>query len=159
MYIDTYFTSLVDFPGNSMPLIGSFRPDLVALSIAIAIFGGWAGMMCLARAEKLTENNKGSGSLWKVAGGLAFGGAIWGMHFIGMLAFSLPCGISYDFLTTSISIVPAILASLTALFVVSQQRYNLHLRLIIGAVLMGAGIGTMHYVGMAAMRLPAILFL
>ncbi|WP_421781641.1 MHYT domain-containing protein [Kiloniella litopenaei] len=158
MYIDTYFTSLVDFPGNSMPLIGSFRPDLVALSIAIAIFGGWAGMMCLARAEKLTENNKGSGSLWKVAGGLAFGGAIWGMHFIGMLAFSLPCGISYDFLTTSISIVPAILASLTALFVVSQQRYNLHLRLIIGAVLMGAGIGTMHYVGMAAMRLPAILF-
>ncbi|KLN61408.1 hypothetical protein WH96_07190 [Kiloniella spongiae] len=114
--------------------------------------------MCLARAEKLTANDQGSGALWKVTGGLAFGGSIWGMHFIGMLAFSLPCGISYDFLTTFISIIPAILASLTALFVVSQQSYNLHLRLVIGAVLMGAGIGTMHYVGMAAMRLPAILF-
>ncbi|WP_417453321.1 MHYT domain-containing protein [Kiloniella sp.] len=158
MYIDTYFSSFVDFPGNSAPYIGTFRPDLVALSVAIAIFGGWAGMMCLARAEKLVINNEGTGALWKVAGALAFGGAIWGMHFIGMLAFSLPCGITYDFLTTSISIIPAILASLTALFVVSQQRYNLHLRLVIGAVLMGSGIGTMHYVGMAAMRMPAIIF-
>ncbi|MFD2205755.1 MHYT domain-containing protein [Kiloniella antarctica] len=159
MYFDTYFTGIVDFPGNSIPLIGAFRLDLVALSVAIAIFGGWAGMMCLTRAEKLAAaNDVGSGTLWKVAGALAFGGAIWGMHFIGMLAFSLPCGISYDFLTTSISIVPAILASLTALSVVSQQQYNLQLRLMIGAVLMGAGIGTMHYVGMAAMRMPAILF-
>ena len=157
MLINSEFTALVAFPGNQIPLIGMFRWDLVALSVVIAICGAWAGLSCLTRAESVSATSPAGSALWKIAGGIGFGGSIWGMHFIGMLAFSLPCGISYDFLLTSISIAPGILASLTAMTVVGRADFGLYTRLAVGSVLMGAGIGAMHYTGMAAMRLPAIL--
>jgi len=157
MYLNSYFTELVGIPGSELPLVGSFRPELVALSLLIAICGAWSGLASLSQAEALPGKGSADGLLWKLGGGLGFGGSIWGMHFVGMLAFSLPCGISYDFATTAISIVPGILASLTALFVIGRKDFGVHTRLLVGAVLMGAGIGTMHYVGMAAMRLPAVL--
>lgn len=157
MYINSYFTALVAFPGSQLPYVGMYRVDLVALSLVIAIAGAWAGLACLTRAESILKEHPGSAMLWKLAGGVGFGGSIWGMHFVGMLAFSLPCGISYDFLVTSLSIVPGILASLTAMAVVGRTDFGLYARLTIGSVLMGAGIGAMHYAGMAAMRMPAIL--
>ncbi len=157
MYINSLFTALVEFPGSQLPYIGTYRADLVILSLIIAITGAWAGLACLARAESLENEYPVSARLWKLAGGVGFGGSIWGMHFVGMLAFSLPCGISYDFLTTTLSIIPGILASLTAMAVVGRTDFGLYARLTVGSVLMGAGIGTMHYAGMAAMRLPAIL--
>lgn len=157
MFINNYFTALVEFPGSQLPLMGMFRWDLVALSVAIAICGAWAGLSCLTRAESVSANSPAGSTLWKIAGGVGFGGSIWGMHFVGMLAFSLPCGISYDFLLTSVSIIPGILASLTAMTVVGRTDFGLYTRLTVGSVLMGAGIGAMHYTGMAAMRLPAIL--
>jgi len=154
---NSYFTALVELPGTQPPLIGMFSWDLVALSVAVAICGAWAALSCLARALSVhTESPVGS-ALWKLSGGIAFGGAIWGMHFVGMLAFSLPCGITYDFLQTSLSILPGILASLTAMSVVGRTEVGVYTRLAVGSVLMGIGIGAMHYAGMAAMRLPAIL--
>lgn len=157
MYLSFDFLSFVQLPGSQPFLVGSFRLDLVILSVVIAICGAWAGLASLSRAEALATGGTGGGRLWKTAGGVGFGGSIWGMHFVGMLAFSLPCGIAYDFLTTSLSIIPGIIASLTALVVLSRTDIGVHVRLPIGAVLMGAGIGTMHYTGMAAMRLPALL--
>jgi two-component system, sensor histidine kinase and response regulator len=157
MFINSEFTALVTFPGDQTPLVGMFRWDLVALSVVIAVCGAWAGLSCLTRAESVSANSPAGSALWKIAGGIGFGGSIWGMHFIGMLAFSLPCGISYDFLLTSLSIVPGILASLTAMTVVGRADFSLYTRLAVGSVLMGAGIGAMHYTGMAAMRMPAIL--
>ena len=151
MYINGYFSALVDFPGDQIPLIGMFRWDLVILSLAIAISGAWAGLSCLTRAESVYANSPVGSALWKVAGGIGFGGSIWGMHFVGMLAFSLPCGISYDFLLTSISVAPGILASLTAMTVVGRTDFGLSTRLAVGSILMGVGIGAMHYTGMAAM--------
>jgi two-component system, sensor histidine kinase and response regulator len=84
------------------------------------------------------------------------GGGIWGMHFIGMLAFSLPCGISYDPLGTLAFVIPGILASGVALQVTSRSEPSVR-QLFLGAVLMGAGIGAMHYRrrgGEAACRCP-----
>jgi PAS domain S-box-containing protein len=157
MYLNSYFTALVGLPGDQLPLVGEFRFDLVALSVIIAICGAWAGLSGLVQAEASPRSGNRDVLLWKVGGGLGFGGSIWGMHFVGMLAFSLPCGISYDFVTTAVSILPGVLASMTALVVIGRTDFRLMTRLVVGAVLMGAGIGTMHYVGMAAMRLPAIL--
>ena len=157
MYLNDYFTAFVDSPANQSPLIGTFRWELVALSLVIAICGAWAGISCLSRAESVHASSPVGSGLWKIAGGIGFGGSIWGMHFVGMLAFSLPCGISYDVLLTAISIVPGIIASLTAMVIVGRSDFGLYTRLAIGSVLMGAGIGAMHYTGMAAMRLPAIL--
>jgi signal transduction histidine kinase/CheY-like chemotaxis protein len=77
------------------------------------------------------------------------------MHYIGMLAFVLPIPVAYHWPTVLLSLLAAILASVVALDVVS--RWNMSaLRALAGSVLMGAGIASMHYIGMAAMRLPAI---
>jgi signal transduction histidine kinase len=84
------------------------------------------------------------------------GGGIWSMHFVGMLAFSLPCGVRYDPLQTILSMIPGMLASGVALSVISRPKTSLR-RLSLGALLMGAGIGAMHYWGMAAMRPDALL--
>jgi PAS domain S-box-containing protein len=77
------------------------------------------------------------------------------MHYIGMLAFILPIPVAYHWPTVLLSLIAAILASVVALGVVSRQKMG-WFRALAGSVLMGAGIAGMHYIGMAAMRLPAI---
>jgi PAS domain S-box-containing protein len=76
------------------------------------------------------------------------------MHYIGMLAFILPIPVAYHWPTVLLSLFAAILASVVALGVVSRQKMG-SFRALAGSVLMGAGIASMHYIGMAAMRLPA----
>src|ERR1700675_3747648 len=77
------------------------------------------------------------------------------MHYIGMLAYSLPVAIFYHWTTVWLSLLAATPASAVALFVVSRNEMG-PLRIGIGGFLMGIGIAAMHYVGMAAMRLPAM---
>ncbi|MFZ1975035.1 MAG: MHYT domain-containing protein [Candidatus Acidiferrales bacterium] len=72
-----------------------------------------------------------------------------------MLAFILPIPVAYDWPTVLLSLFAAILASVVALGVVSRQKMG-WFRAVAGSVLMGAGIASMHYIGMAAMRLSAI---
>jgi PAS domain S-box-containing protein len=77
------------------------------------------------------------------------------MHYIGMLAFILPIPVAYHWPTVLLSLFAAILASVVALGVVGRQKMG-WFRALAGSVLMGAGIASMHYIGMAAMRLPAV---
>ncbi len=77
------------------------------------------------------------------------------MHYIGMLAFVLPIPVAYHWPTVLLSLFAAILASVIALYAVSRQKMG-GSEAVAGSVLMGAGIASMHYIGMAAMRLPAI---
>jgi PAS domain S-box-containing protein len=72
-----------------------------------------------------------------------------------MLAFILPIPVAYHWPTVLLSLIAAILASVVALGVVSRQKMG-WFRALAGSVVMGAGIASMHYIGMAAMRLPAI---
>jgi len=80
---------------------------------------------------------------------------IWSMHYIGMLAFRLPVTVLYDWPTVLLSLLAAIFSAAVALFVVSRQRMG-WLSALTGSAIMGSGIATMHYTGMAAMRLPAM---
>ena len=82
---------------------------------------------------------------------------VWAMHFIGMLAFRLPVPVTYDVFTTLLSMVPAILASAVVLLVTGRTEIG-RARLILSGILMGSGIGVMHYTAMAAMRLAARMF-
>jgi two-component system, sensor histidine kinase and response regulator len=77
------------------------------------------------------------------------GMGIWSMNYIGMLAYSLPVTVLYHWPTVLLSLLTAMFASAVALFVVSRNEMGL-LRTIIGGLLMGTGIATMHYVGMHA---------
>lgn len=80
---------------------------------------------------------------------------IWAMHVKGMLAFRLPVSMEYHWPTVLLSLLVAILASAFALYVVSRQKLGL-VEALTGSVMMGGGIAGVHYVGMAAMRLPSI---
>src|SRR5260370_33811396 len=62
---------------------------------------------------------------------------------------------AYHWPTVLLSLFAAILASVIALYAVSRQKMGAS-RAVAGSVLMGAGIAGMHYIGMAAMRLPAM---
>jgi diguanylate cyclase (GGDEF)-like protein/PAS domain S-box-containing protein len=132
-------------------MVGSYDYRLVALSVVIAMLASYAA---LDIAGRLTAARGGARFLWLFGGAAAMGIGIWSMHYIGMLAFRLPVPIQYDWPTVLVSLVAAILASAIALFVVSRKKMGL-MRAIVGSVFMGSGIAGMHYIGMAAMRLPA----
>src|SRR5258707_15265367 len=83
------------------------------------------------------------------------GNGIWSMHYIGMEALRLPVWVLFDWPTVLLSILAAIAASAVALFGVSRKTMGA-LALLIGSITMGAGIATMHFIGMAAMRAPAM---
>src|SRR5258707_397897 len=133
-------------------LIGSYNYALVALSVLIAIFASYAA---LDLAGRVTAASGWTRVVWLLGGAGAMGTGIWSMHYIGMLAFILPIPVAHHWPTVLLSLFAAIVASVIALYVVSRQKMGAS-RAIAGSVLMGAGIASMHYIGMAAMRLPAI---
>jgi PAS domain S-box-containing protein len=133
-------------------LIGSYNYALVALSVLIAMFASYAA---LDLAGRVTAAGGWTRAVWLLGGASAMGIGIWSMHYIGMLAFVLPVPVAYHWPTVLLSLLAAILASVVALGVVSGQKMGAF-RALAGSVLMGAGIASMHYIGMAAMRLPAI---
>jgi PAS domain S-box-containing protein len=133
-------------------LIGSYNYALVALSVLIAMFASYTA---LDLAGRVTAAGGWTRAVWLLGGAGAMGTGIWSMHYIGMLAFVLPVPVAYHWPTVLLSLLAAILASVVALGVVSRQKMGAS-RAVVGSVLMGAGIASMHYIGMAAMRLPAI---
>jgi PAS domain S-box-containing protein len=133
-------------------LIGSYNYSLVALSVFIAVFASYAA---LDLASRVTAAGGWTRALWVLGGAGAMGTGIWSMHYIGMLAFSLPIPVAFHWPTVLLSLFAAIFASIIALYVVSREKMSAF-QALAGSVLMGAGIASMHYIGMAAMRLSAI---
>ncbi len=134
-------------------LSGSYRPSLVLLSLLIAVVASYTALDLagrVANAQRLPRR------VWLLSGATMMGLGIWSMHFVGMLAFSGPMEVTYDVLITLVSMLVAILGSGIALFVVSRQVVT-RPRLAVGGVLMGIAIVSMHYIGMAAMRMQATL--
>ena len=134
-------------------LTGSYSFSLVLISLCVAILASYTALDLTGRIATA----KGRAVyLWMGGGALAMGIGVWSMHFIGMLAFSLPIDLGYDIGLTALSLLIAVLSSGFALWLVSQPSLPF-LQLGFGALFMGAGISCMHYTGMAAMRmLPGI---
>jgi diguanylate cyclase len=128
-------------------MVGTYNLTLVLLSIVVAIFVSYTALSLSARVARAKgESNTG---LWVAGGALAMGCGIWSMHFIGMLAFSLPIALTYDLGLTIASLVIAIAISGFALSVTSNPEISIG-HLTVSALIMGAGISAMHYSGMAA---------
>ncbi|MCD9087168.1 EAL domain-containing protein [Stenotrophomonas sp. SY1] len=135
-------------------LVGSYNPLFVVLSILVAILASFTALDMASRVS--ASQPRRTAARWLLAGGVAMGAGIWSMHFVGMLAFRLPIPLGYDLWLTLQSLLVAVAASLFALWLVSRPTLP-HLRLALGALLMGLGIAWMHYVGMAALRMqPSI---
>jgi PAS domain S-box-containing protein len=133
-------------------LSGSYDYGEVARSVLIAIAASYAA---LDFAGRVTAASGRVRLAWLGGGATAMGIGIWAMHVMGMLAFRLPVAVEYHWPTLLASLLVAIFASAVALYVASRQKMGL-VAALTGSVFMGAGIAGLHYIGMAAMRLPAI---
>ncbi|MEM5433725.1 putative bifunctional diguanylate cyclase/phosphodiesterase [Paraburkholderia diazotrophica] len=136
-------------------LIGSYNSLLVLFSLLVAMLAAYTA---LDMAGRINTADGSAARCWLAGGAFAMGMGIWSMHFIGMLAFSLPIPIGFDPAITSLSLLIAIVSSAFALWLVCQKELR-RTRLLIGALLMGTGVAGMHYTGMAAMRMqPGIQY-
>jgi diguanylate cyclase (GGDEF)-like protein len=136
-------------------LVARYDPGMVALSVLIASF---ASYVALDLAQRVRTPDRAVASGWWAGGSLVMGSGIWAMHFVGMLAFSLPVEIGYTRWLTIASWAAGVGVSGVALAVAGRGRLTA-LRLIGGALAMGAGICAMHYVGMAALDMaPGIVW-
>jgi NO-binding membrane sensor protein with MHYT domain len=118
------------------------------LSAFVAIIGSLTGL-ALASAYDAPHSSFSFDSLAK--GAVVIGGSIWSMHFIAMLAVQFPVPVDYNVSGTAISLAIAILLTGVGLYIVSAKRLGL-LSIPVAALLMGSGIGGMHYIGMNAIR-------
>jgi diguanylate cyclase (GGDEF)-like protein len=134
---------------------GTYNNWIVALSLLVAILASYTA---LDLASRITASAGAAAVAWLLGGAFAMGMGIWSMHFIGMLAFSLPIAMAYDVGTTLVSMLIAIVVSGFALLTVTRRSLSVR-NLIAGGVLMGIGISSMHYTGMAAMEVqPGIRY-
>ena len=136
-------------------LPSSHDPWLVVASLLIATF---AAYVALDLAKRVRTNDVDIALSWWAGGSVAMGTGIWCMHFLGMLAFSLPIALGYTRGLTFASWVAAVAVSAVALFVASRGKLSWR-TLVGGAVAMGVGICAMHYIGMAALEIaPGIVW-
>lgn len=132
-------------------LTSTYDYRLVAVSIFISLLTASAALDLAGRATNASGKARG---VWLCCGSVAMGIGIWAMHYVGMQAFILPVPVLYDWPTVLLSLIAAILASGTALLLVTQQDLDFF-KSVAGSIAMGSGIAAMHYIGMGAMRLPA----
>jgi NO-binding membrane sensor protein with MHYT domain/GGDEF domain-containing protein len=131
------------------PLAVHYSYGMVVLSVAISVIAAYAAFSLADRMHN-AETRKAH-AFWLTCGSCAMGMGIWSMHYVGMFALHLPVDVYYFLPTVLFSLLMAIAASVVALLVVSSDTLGKK-RLAGAGLLMGAGIGAMHYTGMAAMR-------
>ncbi|MCT7983742.1 PAS domain S-box protein [Laspinema sp. A4] len=133
---------------------GQYEPVLVIFSL---IIGAIASYTALDLAGRVNPNSSvRSRLIWSVGGAVAMGTGIWSMHFIAMLALQLPVPTAYNIPLTLLSWVDAIVASALAMLLYHRQQLKVPL-LVGGGMVMGLAIASMHYLGMAAVQVPARL--
>lgn len=134
---------------------GEYNLNLVIVSVMIAFATSYTAL------DMLTRMRNSSGKVFWIClfgGALAMGCGIWSMHFVGMLAFSLPVPLGYDLPLTLLSLVISIAISGTALWIMKFSMLNNSLTAV-GALFMGIGIVAIHYIGMSAMQMsPPIMY-
>ena len=149
--LDPFFIS----NAQAYPLLwAQHNPWLVALSVAMAVLASVLALQMAALARRAEVGF--TRQLARGSGALALGGGIWSMHFIGMLAFAVCARGRFDAITTVLSMLPSVLASWVALGLLMRREVGPQ-ALVAGGVFVGAGIGAMHYIGMAASQWAPVM--
>ncbi|WP_067732456.1 bifunctional diguanylate cyclase/phosphodiesterase [Novosphingobium naphthalenivorans] len=123
---------------------------LVPLAAAVCLLTTTTAVLML-RQSSLSQ--RASAHLWTVMGGLATGFGIWATHFIAMLGYDPGFIAGYKVGLTLGSLL-IVLMSTVAAFVVARHCRTAGC-LIAASVIAGGGFAAMHYVGMAALEMPA----
>jgi diguanylate cyclase (GGDEF)-like protein len=131
----------------------SYATWTVWTSYGIATLASYLALHLSRRERNRTDPYS---RLWWAAGSVALGTGIWSMHFVGMLAFSVPIKLGYAPLPTLLSWLAGVVAAGVALWIATGGPMHLR-QLLNGSLCMAAGICAMHYLGMHAIELtPAI---
>ncbi|WP_201836073.1 MHYT domain-containing protein [Microvirga zambiensis] len=137
-----------------MTLVGAHDHALVTLSFVLAAFASYTA---LDLASRVGSDRGWRSHAWLAAAAVAMGGGIWSMHFVAMLAYSLPdLPVHYHADLTLLSLALPILATGAGFFIVSRRPVGPKV-LAASGLLVGLGIVAMHYTGMAAMHVDADL--
>ncbi|MDE2404569.1 MAG: response regulator [Sphingomonadales bacterium] len=129
-------------------------PMLVGISVLLAVFASYTA---LNLARRIRTSAQWMRRFWLMASAATLGGGIWSMHFVAMLAVQLPgTRTGYVGWLTALSLVLAVAFTGGGFAVMNRRPANLRWTMAAG-LLMGAGVVAMHYVGMAALRLPALV--
>ncbi|MFI8516363.1 MHYT domain-containing protein [Streptomyces sp. NPDC085481] len=116
----------------------------------MACLGGALGLRCTTRSLRHSDSFKAG---WLALGATSIGTGIWTMHFIAMMGFSVrQAPISYDRPITFASLAVAVVMVGIGIFIVGYRGAT-PLTLVTGGTITGLGVATMHYLGMAGMRL------
>ena len=132
---------------------GSYNVYLVVTSYLVAVAASYTA---LELSRRVSQSSGRSATLWLTGGAFSMGIGIWTMHFIGMLAFSMPMSFNYDVGITLLSLIVGIFASAFAIYIASRSSQG-YARIGLSGLLLGGGIASMHYTGMAAMEMPATI--
>jgi diguanylate cyclase (GGDEF)-like protein len=136
-------------------LVPTYDLTLVLISLLIATLSAYV-MLDLAKRSRTGDRGLAR-SLW-IGGSLAMGTGIWSMHFVGMLAYTLPIALGYTKVMTFVSWLAGVLACAVALRAGSGPALTWRV-LARGSLAMGFGICAMHYTGMAALDMsPGIVW-
>jgi NO-binding membrane sensor protein with MHYT domain len=121
------------------------------LGYAMACVGSFLGLRCMTLARLYYGLAR---ARWLSLAALSIGATgIWAMHFIAMLGFAIPGRrILYNVPMTIGSLVVAVVVVGIGLFVVGFG-YGVPARLLTGGVIVGAGVASTYYLGMAAMSM------
>ncbi|MFD4713311.1 MHYT domain-containing protein [Streptomyces sp. NPDC058430] len=120
------------------------------LSYVMASIGAALGLRCTVRALGTTGRSRRN---WLITAASAIGTGIWTMHFVAMLGFGVTgTEIRYDVPLTVLSLVVAVAVVGVGVFAVGYSR-DRNRALALGGLTTGLGVASMHYLGMAALRL------
>ena len=121
---------------------------LVALAAFVCALSALAGMSLLHHARRTTGPMRAA---WLIIAAVAVGFGIWATHFVGMLSFKIGMPTGYDIPLTLVSLGIAMSIVGGGLWYVTLARRTVDA--LLGGAVVGLGISTMHYVGMAALML------
>jgi len=146
-------TIVMDMPGASVSLQATYDGRLVVLSLLLAALGAYTA---LTLADPIAVTRGRARALWLGGGATALGLGIWGQHVVGMLAYGLPIPIGYDGGVVAVSFVGTLAASAAGLFLVRSHQPLGAVPLLGASALVGIAIVSLHYTGMAAVRVAAL---
>ncbi len=154
-------------PGAVRPQFGAEEPSVEishfsyglvnpVMAYAVSFLGSLLGLICTARARSPLA--AGHRQRWLLVAAIAIGGTgIWLSHFMAMLGFTVVGGnVHYDVSLTVASALTAVGVVWVGLLIVGTGATSPR-RLLIGGLVAGLGVASMHHLGMAAMRIDGDL--
>lgn len=126
---------------------------LVVLSYVVSVIGSLGALITVREALRQELDERGE-LVFSAALCLGVVG-IWSMHFIGMLAFSMPnMNVNFNWWLTALSLLVAVAVVYIGLAFMAAGEYSVG-KLVLAGTFVGLGVAGMHYTGMLAMLVQA----